>query len=72
MILRDIKNNMHTCQICKRLIKDPEVAEIKFGLCSEEYRNSDEYEYFDEYNEVEVCTTCRNKIFSMIKEGKIK
>lgn len=65
MILRDIKNDMHTCQVCKKLIKDKDVANLFF------YSSFNARKDNDNYNEVEVCEACRNKIFNMIKEGEI-
>lgn len=64
MVLRDIKNDLHTCQVCKRLVKDEDVAILNF------------YPPYNArkvpFDEVEVCELCRNKIFNMIKEDKIK
>ena len=68
MILRDIKNDIHTCQICKKLVKDDDIASIAFKLSTNEYGDQD---IFDEYSEVEVCTKCRNSIFNLIKAGSI-
>lgn len=66
MILRDIKNDMHTCQVCKKLIKDEDVARLYFSSSFNARKDS------QEYNEIELCESCRNKIFNMIKEGEIK
>ena len=69
MILRDIKNDIHTCQVCKKLVKDDDIASIAFKLSSSEYAD---HEAFEDYSEIEVCIECRNKLFNLIKEGKIK
>lgn len=66
MVLRDIKNDLHTCQVCKRLVKDEDVANLFF------YSSFNARKDNIPYDEVEVCELCRNKIFNMIKEDKIK
>lgn len=66
MVLRDIKNDLHTCQVCKRLVKDGDIAFLYFSPSFNARKDN------EQYDEVEVCELCRNKIFNMINEKKIK